>query len=80
MNELTWIEIIYWVSTIVGSTFFILRTIMLVVGGGLDDADFDGGDIDTDFDADFDADMDADLDTDIDTDGDSTSDMSFKFL
>lgn len=76
MNDLTWIEIIYWVSTIIGGTLFTLRTIMMFVGGGLEDADFDGGDIDTD----FDADVDVDVDADVDADADSSSDTSFKFL
>jgi len=33
MNDLTWIEIIYWASTIVGGTLLVLRSIMLLVGG-----------------------------------------------
>jgi hypothetical protein len=50
MAGLTWIEIIYWASTIIGGTLFILRLIMLFVGGdtgdNLPDATFDtGGDI-----------------------------------
>ena len=49
MNELTWIEIIYWASTIIGGTLFILRLIMLFVGGGDGDsldAALDSGDAD----------------------------------
>jgi hypothetical protein len=50
MAGLTWIEIIYWASTIIGGTLFILRVIMLFVGGDtgddLPDTTFDaGGDI-----------------------------------
>jgi hypothetical protein len=33
MAGLTWIEIIYWASTIIGGTLFLLRLIMLFVGG-----------------------------------------------
>ncbi|TAK14009.1 MAG: hypothetical protein EPO32_03535 [Anaerolineae bacterium] len=51
--ELTWIEFIYWASTIVGGGFFILRTVMMVMG-------FAGGD--TDLDGDLDMTMDADPD------------------
>ena len=50
MNGLTWIEIIYWASTIIGGTLFILRLIMLFIGGGDGgdsiDASFDSGDMD----------------------------------
>lgn len=45
MNDITWIEIIYWASTIIGGTLFILRLIMLFVGGG------DGDSLDTALDA-----------------------------
>lgn len=41
MNDLTWIEIIYWASTIVGGTLFILRLVMLFVGGGISDDGLD---------------------------------------
>ncbi|HEX6269346.1 MAG TPA: hypothetical protein VFZ43_03855 [Anaerolineales bacterium] len=37
MAGLTWIEIIYWASAIIGGTLFILRLIMMFVGGGLTD-------------------------------------------
>lgn len=81
MSNLTWIETIYWVSTLIGGTFFILRTIMLVVGGFDDiDTDFDA---DLDADIDFDGDLDADLDTDLDADADfghSETLTSFKLL
>jgi hypothetical protein len=50
MAGLSWIEIIYWASTIIGGTLFLLRVIMLFVGGDTGDnppdATFDaGGDI-----------------------------------
>ena len=44
MNDLTWIEIIYWASTIIGGTLFILRLIMLFAGGG--DGDSMDGNLD----------------------------------
>jgi membrane protein implicated in regulation of membrane protease activity len=72
MYGLSWIEIIYWGSTIIGGTLFILRTIMMLVGGSLDLGD---GDFDADVDMDGDLSMDGDhLDTDPD------SDFSFKLL
>lgn len=37
MAGLTWIEIIYWASTIIGGTLFLLRLIMMFFGGGLSD-------------------------------------------
>lgn len=50
MNGLTWIEIIYWASTIIGGTLFILRLIMLFIGAGAGEHDidtaFDSGDHD----------------------------------
>lgn len=74
MNNLAWIEIIYWGATIIGGTLFLLRTIMFLVGGGVDhdvlDADFQG---DLPGDHDFHLDMDQ-----AHTIGDS--DFSFKFL
>ena len=41
MAGLTWIEIIYWASTIVGGTLFILRVIMMFIGGGASDEALD---------------------------------------
>jgi hypothetical protein len=41
MSGLTWIEIIYWASTIIGGTLFILRVIMMFVGGGLSESGLD---------------------------------------
>jgi hypothetical protein len=49
MSGLTWIEIIYWASTIIGGTLFILRAAMLLLGGGLSDGATDvSGDFDPD--------------------------------
>ncbi len=49
MSGLTWIEIIYWASTIIGGTLFILRAAMMLLGGGLSDGATDvSGDFDTD--------------------------------
>lgn len=41
MAELAWIEIIYWASTIIGGTLFILRLIMMFVGGDFSDDGLD---------------------------------------
>jgi membrane protein implicated in regulation of membrane protease activity len=41
MENLTSIEIIYWIATIVGGTLFILRTIFMLVGGGVGDEALD---------------------------------------
>ena len=58
MFGLTWIEIIYWLSTIVGGTLFLLRLGMMLIGGGvgdeavdtaLDDAEGGGHDADVSF-------------------------------
>lgn len=43
MSGLSWIEIIYWASAIIGGTLFILRAGMLLIGGGLGDGSLDGG-------------------------------------
>lgn len=53
MAGLTWIEIIYWAATIVGGTLFILRLIMMFMGGSagedaLDSAVDAGDGVDTD--------------------------------
>ena len=50
MAGLTWIEIIYWASTIIGGTLFLLRVVMMVAGGDIGDNSPDalvdaGGDI-----------------------------------
>jgi membrane protein implicated in regulation of membrane protease activity len=41
MAGLTWIEIIYWASTIVGGTLFILRVITMLMGGSFGDESID---------------------------------------
>lgn len=50
MFGLTVIEVIYWASTIIGGTLFILRLGMMLLGGGLNDdaldSALDGGDMD----------------------------------
>jgi len=38
MAEPTWIEIIYWASTIIGGTLFLLRVIMMFIGGDTGDS------------------------------------------
>jgi len=68
MENMSWIEIIYWGSTIIGGTLFLLRTIMMLIGGVVDQGDFD-----TDFDH--------HLETDLDHTGTAAdSDFSFKLL
>ena len=52
MAGLTWIEIIYWASTSIGGTLFVLRVIMMFLGGSvsedaLDSALDTGGDVPT---------------------------------
>ena len=41
MFGLTWIEIIYWLSTIIGGTLFLLRLGMMLIGGGISDEALD---------------------------------------
>lgn len=41
MSGLTWIEIIYWASTIIGGTLFLLRLIMMFLGGSLGEGSLD---------------------------------------
>ena len=41
MTELTWIEIIYWAATIIGGTLFILRLILMFMGGDVSDDGID---------------------------------------
>ena len=51
MAGLPFIEIIYWASTIIGGTLFILRLGLMLIGGGIGDGEFDSpidaGDVDT---------------------------------
>ena len=69
MFDLTWIEIIYWASTIIGGTLFILRAAMMLIGG------FGDGAIDTD----FGGDVSGDFDTDV-TGDHADADVSFKLI
>lgn len=62
---MTWVEIVYWASTIIGGLLFLLRTALFFIAG---DA---GSDIDVDFNGGFDGDFD-------DSHGDT--DLSFKVL
>jgi len=80
MTNLSWIEIIYWGSTVIGGTLFILRTILLVIGGGLG-----GGDLDADFGGDIHIDGDLHIENDVlagvdHTDTLADTDFSFKLL
>lgn len=68
MDNMSWIEIVYWGSTIIGGTLFLLRTIMLLVGGGIGHDDFDPG-------------LEPHMETDLDHSGTAVdSDFSFKML
>lgn len=42
MTGLTWIEIIYWASTIIGGTLFLLRLVTMLIGGGIGEDGIDG--------------------------------------
>lgn len=90
LSELSGMEIVYWVSAIFGGTLFILRTVILLVAGGLD---LHGGDIDGHGDIHLDASQDLDLGHDLDVSHDldlhhdtvmdvehSDADISFKLL
>lgn len=59
MAGLSLIEIIYWVFTIIGGTLFVLRTLMMFVGGHFSDdaldAALDAGDVSSDHSTDGDA-------------------------
>ena len=74
MYGLSWIELIYWGSTIIGGTLFILRIIMMLVGGGISQGDFD-----TEMGGEFHADVDTHMDAN-DADAGVDSDFSFKLL
>ena len=50
MAGLSWIEVIYWASTIIGGTLFILRVMMMFIGGGAGDDAIDSA-LDTGVDA-----------------------------
>jgi hypothetical protein len=74
MLGLTWIEIIYWAATIIGGTLFILRLIMMLIGGGLEH-----GDVDIPHDIPHDVHIGGDIHTDATGDHDA-ADTSFKLL
>ena len=57
MFGLSGIELIYWGSVIIGGTLFILRLLLMLIGGGMDQGDFDA-EIAGDFDADGITDLD----------------------
>jgi len=67
MAGLSWIEIIFWVSTIIGGTFFALRTLMMFAGGSLSDDALDSA-------------LDSDMDIDTDISDHPDADSSFKLL
>jgi membrane protein implicated in regulation of membrane protease activity len=78
MADMLWIEIIYWAATIIGGTLFILRVIMMLIGGGFGD-----GDVDVPHDLPHDIPHDVHLDGDMhaDVSGDHPSaNISFKLL
>lgn len=78
MGNMSWIEVIYWAATIVGGTFFVLRTILLLAGGGMG---FHG--VDTHFGGDIHIDHEIPLDpahADASLHSESDSDFSFKLL
>lgn len=70
MAGLLWIEIIYWAATIIGGTLFLLRLIMMLIGGGFGDGDVDMP---------HDVDIGGGVDTDISGDH-ASADISFKLL
>ena len=78
MNGTAWIEFIYWGSTIIGGTLFILRTVLMLAGGIFGDGDM-GSVPGSDADFSIDVDLGGDIDTgDI---GDHVeTDTSFKLL
>jgi len=69
MFGLTWIEVIYWASTIIGGTLFILRAGMMLIGGFGDGA----------IDADLSGDVSGEFDTDV-TGDHSSSDVTFMLI
>ena len=70
MADLLWIEIIYWAATIIGGTLFILRLIMMLIGGGLGDGAMDSSP---------DVDVSGDFDTDL-SGSHASADISFNLL
>jgi hypothetical protein len=78
MAGLTWIEIIYWAATIIGGTLFVLRLIMMFIGGGFGDGDADIPH-DIPHDVPHDVHIDGDIHTDVSGDHPSAN-ISFKLL
>lgn len=74
MNDLTWIEIFYWICAIGGGTLFILRTIMVLIGVGADHGVDNVGDIS------IDTEVAHDLHTDTNSDHAQDADVSFKLI
>jgi len=74
MSSLSWIEVIYWGSTIIGGTLFLLRTITFLIGAGVDHDVMD-----TDLHGDIPGDHDFHLDMDH-TEAIADPDFSFKIL
>lgn len=75
-SDVPWIEGIFWISTVLGGTLFILRTVLMFIGGDLElggaDGDIDlGGELHLDFDGDVSGDFDGDH---------ADADTSFKAL
>jgi membrane protein implicated in regulation of membrane protease activity len=80
VSELTGLEIVYWFSAIFGGTIFLLRTALLLFGGGLD---FGDGDADVHLETDHSFDLDHHLHHDVHTDVEvehADADLSFKLL
>jgi len=73
MADLLWIEIIYWAATIIGGTLFVLRLVMMLIGGGLEH-----GNVDIPHDIPHDIHIDGDI-TDVSGDH-AAADTSFKLL
>ena len=67
MAGLSLIEIIYWASTVIGGTLFVLRTLMMFIGGGLSDDALDTA-------------MHSDIHMDADGSDHADADSSFKLL
>ena len=78
MADMLWIEIIYWAATIIGGTLFILRVVMMLIGGGFGD-----GDVDMPHDIPHDMPHDVHLDGDLQADGSGdhpSANLSFNLL
>ena len=70
-DTMSWIEVIYWISTILGGTIFIFRMVLMFLAGDIDLGDAEGA---------MHADIDG-IDFDVEADmGHTSSDIDFKFL